>query len=161
MKTGGIPQEGFRSTAPHKPRKPRDEARYPWVLTPEGRCAKFIIMRLAEDMIEGMDAATIDRQFKEHGLGTQKLYDDFIRFCPEFPAEYLRVRGTSLTVHIVWDRFHKAYYVNGKSGKGGKPFRSREHYTESPRLRPIISACEKAYKERKPLTLEQMKNLGK
>ena len=109
-----VPEEGARARKPYHRAHSRTGPIYPWTHTAEGRAAKIIIGLLGDET-----------------QGAQALFERFVRLCPEFAAEYERVRGVPLSPAIVFNRYHKQYYYKGRSGEP-----SPEHYTRDPKLCP-------------------------
>jgi hypothetical protein len=142
-------QEGFVRHKNYR-RGPGKPPAFPWVHDAAGRAAKYMITSIE-----------LTRKFKAAGYSKTRLFYDFVRLCPEFPTYFHSHHGVTLTPEILDNRWHKAgAYSNGVPGRGGKPRRSAEHYTSSRWLRPIAEKCEAAFMARKPLSLDQMRELG-
>lgn len=158
MKKQGPTKLCFKPRGPQKPRKKREETKYPWVRNPQGRVMKLLI-GLIGDNVAG-PSLVFERNFSEQGATGERLYGELTRICPFAVQEYESKAGVPLTPHIVFQRYHKMYYKNGKRGKGGVPEPSPEHYSRSPKLKPLIGPVDAIFRAGKPITFEQAVEAG-
>jgi hypothetical protein len=154
-------EEGFRRIKYPDTRKGRAPLNYSHVNDPIGRVWLLFILFECEKMTAHSDANIIDRDHKGAGISKDALKRAIDLRCPSYPDYYLEKTGRTLRANIYYLRwYNKVPYTNGKKGKGGTPAQSREHYTASSNLRPLVPTVEAVFRSGEILTLEKMKKLG-
>lgn len=136
MKTN-IPTENNFENRPNYERKIQRTGKiYHFTKDPIGRFIKTAIGILG-DRLAGEDIV-FRRNFLEQGVGEVALFKEVMKLFPWFREYYYEKRGEYLTESIIWNRYHKMYYVNGKDGKSGTAGISQEHYKRDQRLFVLV-----------------------
>jgi hypothetical protein len=132
--------------------KQREGPIFPWKKIGYGRLALCLIALIAEEKVKPGD--TYDRSFRDCGLTDEWLLSELLRFMPWLAQMYERKRGTALTAHVVYDRWHKGCVYQTKPGAGNSRTVgcSTEHPRNHPSLQPLLQAADTLFKRNRPIT---------
>lgn len=154
MRTSEPTDEGFIPRPKYVRTNQRMGKVYHMTRDPVGRVVKVLI-GLIGDKAVGQDVV-MRRNFTQQGAGRDAIYSQLLAIVPWFQEYYLKARGENipLTKDIVFDRYHKMYYEDGK------PCVSREHYTHDEKLRPLVPQVDRLFHLGKIITEEQAREIG-